>query len=104
MFREWITDEILLPIRHRQYVLIISKVLRPYFRSDRKLLGKFSQCAYQCLKEFFRKTLNKKDGVPGAVISIQTFGDLVNFHAHLHGLVTEGSFMPNGRGSMPFPK
>ena len=42
------------------------------------------------------KTLNKREAVPGAVISIQTFGDLVNFHPHLHCLVTDGCFMPNG--------
>jgi len=59
-------------------------------------LGRLSQCAYQSLKEFFRKTLNREKGVPGAVISIQTFGDLVNFHPHLHCLVTDGCFMPNG--------
>ena len=82
MFGEWITEEILHPLPHRQYVFTIPKMLRPYFRFDRKLLGKLSQCAYQSLKEFFRKTLNRPEGVPGAVISIQTFGDLVNFHPH----------------------
>lgn len=56
---------------------------------------KLSQCAY-CLKEFFQTTLNRKEAVPGAVISIQTFGDLVNFHPHLYCLVTDGCFMPNG--------
>jgi len=39
---------------------------------------------------------SKREGVPGTVISIQTFGDLVNFHPHLHCLVTDGCFMPNG--------
>jgi len=71
-------------------------MLRAYFRFDRELLGKLSQCAYRSLKEFFRKTLNRPEGVPGTVISIQTFGDLVNFHPHFHCLVTDGCFMPNG--------
>jgi hypothetical protein len=30
------------------------------------------------------------------VVSIQTFGNLVNFHPHLPCLVTDGCFMPNG--------
>jgi hypothetical protein len=34
--------------------------------------------------------------VPGVVISIQTFGNLINFHPYLHCLVTDGCFMPNG--------
>jgi len=96
MFGEWITEEILYPLPHRQYVFTIRKMLRPYFRFDRKLLGKLSQCAYQSLKEFFRTTLDRPQVVPGAVISIQSFGDLVNFHPHLHCLVTDGCFMPNG--------
>jgi hypothetical protein len=73
------TENILYPLPHRQYVFTISKLLRPYFKFDRKLLGKLSQCAYQSLKEFFQATLNRKEAVPGVVVSIQTFGDLVNF-------------------------
>ncbi len=96
MFGEWITEEILYALPHRQYVFTVPKMLRPHFRFDRKLLGKLSQCAYQALKEFFRETLNNEKAVPGVVISIQTFGDLVNFHPHLHCLVTDGCFLPNG--------
>src|SRR5713226_81576 len=96
IFGEWITENILYPIPHRQYVFTIPKMLRPHFRFDRKLLGKLSQRAYQCLKEFFCKTLNKKEGALGVVMSIQTFGDLINFHPHLHCLVTDGCFLPNG--------
>lgn len=33
----------------------IPKMLRPYFRFDRKLLAKLSQVAYQYLNEFFRR-------------------------------------------------
>lgn len=96
MFGEWITKEILYPLPHRQYVFSVPKILRPYFRFDRRLLGKLSQCAYQCLKEFFRQTLSKKEGVPGAVISIQTFGDLVNFHPHLTALSLTVASCPMG--------
>jgi Putative transposase len=95
MFGEWITEEILYPLPHRQYVFTLPKVLRPYFRFDRKLLGKLSQCAHQFLKKFFQTTLNGKKAMPGVVVSIQTFGDLVNFHSHLHCLVTDGCFMAN---------
>ncbi len=65
MFGEWITKEILYPLPHRQYVFTIPKMLRPYSRFDRKLLGKLSQLAYQSLKEFFRTTLNRPESVPG---------------------------------------
>ena len=49
MFGEWITDEILCTLPHKQYVFAVLKMLSPYFRFDRKLLGKLNQCAYQSL-------------------------------------------------------
>jgi hypothetical protein len=34
MFGEWITEKILYPLPHRQYVFTLPKMLRPYFRFD----------------------------------------------------------------------
>ncbi len=34
MFGEWITEEILYPLPHRQYVFTVPKMLRPHFRFD----------------------------------------------------------------------
>ena len=34
--------------------------------------------------------------VPGVVASIQTFGSLVGWHPHLHLVVTDGAFRPDG--------
>jgi hypothetical protein len=65
LFGEWITANILCALPHRQYVFTLPKLLRSYFRFDRKLLGKLSQCAYQSLKEFFQTTLNQKEPCPG---------------------------------------
>jgi hypothetical protein len=83
-------------VPHRQYVFTIPKILRVYFRNDRRLLGKLSQCAYECLKVFFHATLGKKGGLPGVIMAIQTFGDLVNFHPHLHAIASDGLFVANG--------
>ena len=33
--------------------------------------------------------------VPGVIVAIQTFGDLVNFHPHLHAIVSDGLLAPN---------
>ena len=42
------------PVPHRQYVFTLPKMLRVYFRKDRRLLGKLSQCAAEALKSLFR--------------------------------------------------
>jgi len=59
-------------------------------------LGKLSQCAYECLKVFFQATLRRKSAVPGVIVAMQTVGDLVNFRPHLHAIVSDGLFAPNG--------
>ncbi len=92
-----------LPVTSQAICFPVPKMLRPHFRFDRKLLGKLSRCAYQSLKEYFRKTLEKEDAVPGVVISIRTFGDLVNFHPHLHCLVTDGCFNRRKEARKPLP-
>ena len=39
-FGSWVTEEVLASVPHRQYVFTIPKMLRGYFRKDRRLLGK----------------------------------------------------------------
>jgi len=78
-------------------------MLRVYFRKDRRLLGKLSQCAVDALKTLFRAASKDAAAVPGIIIAIQTYGDLVNFHPHLHALVTDGAFSPAG-WFVAFPK
>jgi hypothetical protein len=34
--------------------------------------------------------------VPGAVIAIQTFGDLLGYNSHLHVLISDGCFHESG--------
>ena len=36
------------------------------------------------------------DTVPAAVLAIQTYGDQLNFHSHLHSLVAEGGWGRDG--------
>ena len=72
------------------------KIIRPYFKYNRKLLGKLCLCAWVTIKEFFGACL-PEGTVPGAVISIQTWVNMgANFHPHLHGLVSKGAFDAHG--------
>jgi hypothetical protein len=46
------------------------------------------------------------DAKPGLVLSVQSFGDLVNFNPHLHVLAADGVFLPDGAfvGLPPVPE
>jgi hypothetical protein len=35
-------------------------------------------------------------GKPGYILFVQTFGDLVTFHPHIHALVADGIFVESG--------
>lgn len=62
---------------------------------DRKLLFELSRCGWEALKLYSKKVVKGKKAVPGAVVAIQTFGDFLGFHPHLHILVSDGCFHEN---------
>ncbi|MBI3928758.1 MAG: transposase [Armatimonadetes bacterium] len=39
---------------------------------------------------------SREQARPGAVVAWQTFGDSLSYHPHLHILMTDGVFMPEG--------
>ena len=43
---------------------------------------------------FYRSA--ERRGRPGFVLYVQTFGDLVTFNPHIHALVADGVFLPDG--------
>jgi hypothetical protein len=59
---------------------------------DRRLLGKLSRCAYETIRELFRSETGNDTVLPGMFSAIQSFGDLLNFHPHIHSIVTEGAY------------
>ncbi len=95
-FGEEVPDNILYPVPHRQFVFSIPKMLRIYFKYDRKLLTRLCHCANESLRMFFRTVLGLNDGILGMIMVIHTFGDYARFHPHLHAIVADGLFRPNG--------
>lgn len=48
------------------------------------------------MKLFLKETVSKEEAVPGAVIIIQSFGDLLGFNSHLHVLASPNCFYGQG--------
>ena len=63
---------------------------------DRSLLGKLCGAAYETTCAVFAKDVDGGKGVPAMVAATQTFGDLMNFHPHVHSVVAEGVFTEAG--------
>jgi len=62
----------------------------------RKLLADLSRCIWESLKIFLQDAVPEDDPIPGAVIAMQTFGDLIGHNPHSHILVTDGCFYGDG--------
>ncbi|MDH4272539.1 MAG: transposase [Candidatus Aminicenantes bacterium] len=86
---EWVRETLLLDVPHRQVVFTIPKTLRIFFKFRRKLLGELCLSAVKTLTVYF-EALTGEELVPGIIVAVQTFGDRINFHPHLHLLLTEG--------------
>jgi len=65
--------------------------------ATRTLLGKLCRCAWNCVKAETRRLLGGRDVVPGMVAGIQTHGQLLHWHPHVHALATCGAFAADGR-------
>jgi hypothetical protein len=89
-------DEVLAVVPHRQWVFTIPKRLRVYFRYDRKLLGKLCRAAYDTVCDVFKLEIDGDSGMPAMVGAVQTFGDLIHWHSHVHAIVPEGVFTESG--------
>jgi ribosomal protein S27E len=91
-----VAEEVCFPVAHRQVVLTIPKRLRLHTRFDRKLLGSLCSCAWKCIQVEVRRLLGRDDVLPGMIAAIQTHGELLHWHPHIHTLVTCGAFTPEG--------
>src|SRR3990172_11293810 len=73
------------------------------FSSANAACSPFSrQTAYESVRKCFQELFQRNDVRPG--VSIQTFGSFAaNFHPHIHSLITEGVFTPEGE-FLPLPE
>jgi len=91
-----VAEEVCSPVAHRQVVLTIPKRLRLHARYDRQLLGKLCSSAWACIKTEIQLLLGRQDVLPGMIAAIQTHGELLHWHPHIHTLVACGAFTPAG--------
>ena len=98
-----VAEAVCSPVAHRQVVLTIPKRLRLHTRFDRKLLGRLCACAWTCIRAEVQRALGRPDVLPGMVAAIQTHGELLHWHPHVHALVTCGAFTPEG-DFLPVPE
>ncbi|MFN0181270.1 MAG: transposase, partial [Gemmatimonadales bacterium] len=93
---QWLDETLLAPVPHRQVVLTIPKRLRGYCLRRRALLGDLARVAARTVTAAVRATTGEADLSVGIIACLQTHGSLANWHPHLHLVVTDGGFRPDG--------
>lgn len=88
-------DSIAPRVPHRQFVLTIPKRLRAFFRNDPRRCGKLLTFFGQTLRQWFERR-SAPDALPGASMVLQLFGNDLKVHPHIHAIVSDGAFLPDG--------
>ena len=58
-------------------------------------MGELCRCAWASLRDYVQSRLGP-GSVPGAILTIQTWGENLRAHAHLHGLVSDTAWKRDG--------
>ena len=80
--REEVGEKVL----HRQFVFTMPKRLRIFVRYDRELLKELPKLAWEVVKEVYKAVVKRDDVIPG----------MITWHPHIHTVVTDGVFTPDG--------
>jgi hypothetical protein len=96
LFGEYMNEQLLLRLPHRQLVFTIPKVLRVFFRHDSRLHGEISRLIFRLLRDFASTAAGRPIRC-AAVLVFQSAGEFVRWNPHWHGLFMEGGFDRQGR-------
>jgi hypothetical protein len=81
---------------HRQFVWTVPRILRPYFRYNRRLFSEISRLIFAIIKQFYSKEANTGINTD-IVLAYQTSGEFLRWNLHFQCLVLEGGFDDAGR-------
>ena len=96
LFSGRLMDEVLAPVPHALWTFTVPKMLRPYFKFDRKLAGKMSLCAWESFSTLIAETIPVEDAMAGAVSGIHSAGKSLNAHPHVHLFAADGMTARDG--------
>lgn len=82
--------EIVKQLPHIHITFTIPKMIRAFFRRNRKLLKLLIQSANFAIEKYFHQALGIDEGYTGGIFCVQSQGSLFNFHPHAHALVLAG--------------
>lgn len=99
LYGEWVEDNVLEPVRHRQYVFTVPRLLRRISGRRRAWLGELCRIAARLPVAAYA------EAAPGAgaglILFVQTFGDIVDLNPNVHVLAAERFLRTEGSRRSP---
>jgi hypothetical protein len=95
LFAEHLSENVLLRLPHRQFVFTIPKLLRIYSKNDRNLFADVSKIIFSIITDYYNEAAHTAV-TSGAVVSYQTYGDMMRFNPHWHSIILEGGIDEEG--------
>jgi hypothetical protein len=95
LFAEHLSENVLLKLPHRQFVFTIPKLLRIYFKNDRNLFADVSKIIFSIINDYYNEAAHTAV-TSGAVVSYQTYGDMMRHNPHWHCIILEGGIDEKG--------
>jgi hypothetical protein len=88
LFSEYLSEDLLLKLPHRQFVWTIPKCLRVFLKHDRYLHAELSRLIFHLLSAYFTEAAGRKI-TPGVVSRLQAFGVYASWKPHWQTIVLE---------------
>ena len=89
-------------VGHCLWTFTIPKMLRVFFLHHRELLGCLCRAGWEVVSELMASAIGDPTFRPGMVAVVQTHGDMLGWHPHVHALATRGGWDREGR-HLPMP-
>jgi len=77
LFAEYLNEQLLLTLPHRQFVFSIPKALRVFFRYDQKLFASVSSLIFSLIRQLYRLAAGSPCLTTAAIIAFQPLGDFL---------------------------
>ena len=101
---EYMNEQLLLRLPHRQFVFTLPKVLRVFFRHDTRLHGEISRLVYGLVRDLTTAASDISRRTAAVVVYLSSgqfarrcSGPPWGWNPHWHGLFLEGGFDQEGR-------
>jgi hypothetical protein len=95
LFGEYLRNELLLKLPHRHITWTLPKALRVFLKNDKSLFAEISKMIFKLINKFYNLAACKSI-TTGCALCYQSYGDLLRFNSHFHGVFLEGGFDKDG--------